>query len=79
MTVNLIDRFLAKQSVIRTNLQLVGLVAMLLACKYEENTVPIIEDLMFISDKAYSRSQFLVMVLKLSTTYLFYTIETNVF
>ncbi|GJS19664.1 G2/mitotic-specific cyclin-2 [Tanacetum coccineum] len=61
LTVNLIDRFLAKQSVIRTNLQLVGLVAMLLACKYEEVLVPAIEDLVFISDKAYSRSQFLVM------------------
>ncbi|KAL8194086.1 hypothetical protein R6Q57_026328 [Mikania cordata] len=61
LTVNLIDRFLAKQSVIRKNLQLVGLVAMLLACKYEEVSVPIIDDLIFISDKAYSRSQILKM------------------
>ncbi|KAJ0703597.1 putative cyclin domain-containing protein [Helianthus annuus] len=61
LTVNLIDRFLAKQSVIRKNLQLVGLVAMLLACKYEEVSVPIIDDLIFISDKAYSRSQILAM------------------
>ncbi|KVI08732.1 Cyclin A/B/D/E [Cynara cardunculus var. scolymus] len=61
LTVNLIDRFLAKQSVIRKNLQLVGLVAMLLACKYEEVSVPIIEDLVFISDKAYSRCQILEM------------------
>lgn len=59
LTVNLIDRFLAKQSVIRKNLQLVGLVAMLLACKYEEVSVPVIDDLIFISDKAYSRSQIL--------------------
>ncbi|XP_076889496.1 G2/mitotic-specific cyclin-2-like [Bidens hawaiensis] len=61
LTVNLIDRFLAKQTVIRKNLQLVGLVAMLLACKYEEVSVPIIDDLIFISDKAYSRSQILAM------------------
>ncbi|XP_076900683.1 G2/mitotic-specific cyclin-2-like [Bidens hawaiensis] len=61
LTVNLIDRFLAKQSVIRKNLQLVGLVAMLLACKFEEVSVPIIDDLIFISDKAYSRSQILAM------------------
>ncbi|CAI9272230.1 unnamed protein product [Lactuca saligna] len=59
LTVNLIDRFLAKQSVIRKNLQLVGLVAMLLACKYEEVSVPVIDDLVFISDRAYSRSQIL--------------------
>nr|XP_043634686.1 G2/mitotic-specific cyclin-2-like [Erigeron canadensis] len=61
LTVNLIDRFLAKQSVIRKNLQLVGLVGMLLACKYEEVSVPVIDDLIFISDKAYSRSQILEM------------------
>ncbi|KAG2277874.1 hypothetical protein Bca52824_060429 [Brassica carinata] len=35
LTVNLIDRFLAKKAVLR-KLQLVGLVALLLACKYEE-------------------------------------------
>ena len=36
LTVNLIDRFLSKQSVVRKKLQLVGLVSMLLAYKYEE-------------------------------------------
>ncbi|KAM0057430.1 putative cyclin domain-containing protein [Helianthus debilis subsp. tardiflorus] len=61
LTVNLIDRFLAKQNVVRKKLQLVGLVAMLLACKYEEVSVPVVEDLIFISDKAYSRSEILEM------------------
>ncbi|KAI7724538.1 hypothetical protein M8C21_032560 [Ambrosia artemisiifolia] len=61
LTVNLIDRFLAKQSVVRKKLQLVGLVAMLLACKYEEVSVPVVGDLIFISDKAYSRSDILEM------------------
>ncbi|KAL8240404.1 hypothetical protein R6Q59_013759 [Mikania micrantha] len=61
LTVNLIDRFLAKQSVARKKLQLVGLVAMLLACKYEEVSVPVVDDLIFISDKAYSRSEILEM------------------
>lgn len=64
LTVNLIDRFLAKQSVVRKKLQLVGLVAMLLACKYEEVSVPVVDDLVFISDKAYSRTEILEMVLK---------------
>ncbi|BBH09881.1 Cyclin B2, partial [Prunus dulcis] len=36
LTVNLIDRFLESQMVIRKKLQLVGVTAMLLACKYEE-------------------------------------------
>ncbi|XAR73690.1 hypothetical protein NMG60_11007753 [Bertholletia excelsa] len=61
LTVNLIDRFLAQQAVVRKKLQLVGLVAMLLACKYEEVSVPVVEDLVFISDKAYSRKEVLEM------------------
>jgi G2/mitotic-specific cyclin-B, other len=63
LTVNLIDRFLEKQSVVRKKLQLVGLVAMLLACKYEEVSVPVVDDLLFISDKAYSRQEVLEMVI----------------
>lgn len=62
LTVNLIDRFLAKQTVVRKKLQLVGLVAMLLACKYEEVSVPVVGDLILISDKAYTRKEVLDMV-----------------
>ena len=62
LTINLIDRFLAKQNVIRKKLQLVGLVAMLLACKYEEVSVPVVGDLILISDKAYTRKEILEMV-----------------
>lgn len=61
LTVNLIDRFLSQQTVMRKKLQLVGLVAMLLACKYEEVSVPIVGDLILISDKAYSRKEVLEM------------------
>ncbi|OIT06526.1 g2mitotic-specific cyclin-1 [Nicotiana attenuata] len=59
LTVNLIDRFLEKQTVARKKLQLVGLVAMLLACKYEEVSVPVVDDLMIISDNAYTRKEVL--------------------
>ncbi|AES95280.1 G2/mitotic-specific cyclin-1 [Medicago truncatula] len=61
LTVNLIDRFLEKQSVVRKKLQLVGLVAMLLACKYEEVSVPVVGDLILISDRAYTRKEVLEM------------------
>ncbi|XP_044511378.1 G2/mitotic-specific cyclin-2-like isoform X2 [Mangifera indica] len=61
LTVNLIDRFLAIQPVVRKKLQLVGVTAMLLACKYEEVSVPVVEDLILISDKAYSRKEVLDM------------------
>ena len=63
LTVNLIDRFLSNQSVVRKKLQLVGLVSMLLACKYEEVSVSVVRDLILISDKAYTRKEFLEMVL----------------
>ncbi|GLT50826.1 hypothetical protein SLA2020_242860 [Shorea laevis] len=61
LTVNIIDRFLSQQTVVRKKLQLVGLVAMLLACKYEEVSVPIVGDLILISDKAYNRKELLEM------------------
>ncbi|KAJ6829202.1 G2/mitotic-specific cyclin-2-like [Iris pallida] len=59
LTVNIIDRFLSRQSVARKKLQLVGVTAMLLACKYEEVSVPVVEDLILISDGAYSREEVL--------------------
>ncbi|KAK6939222.1 Cyclin, C-terminal domain [Dillenia turbinata] len=61
LTVNIIDRFLEVQQVVRKKLQLVGVTAMLLACKYEEVLVPVVEDLIIISDKAYSRKEVLEM------------------
>lgn len=62
LTVNLIDRFLAVQSVVRKKLQLVGVTAMLLACKYEEVSVPVVDDLIQISDRAYCRQEVIDMV-----------------
>ncbi|PON66236.1 Cyclin [Parasponia andersonii] len=61
LTVNLIDRFLERQIVIRKKLQLVGVTAMLLACKYEEVSVPIVEDFVLITDKAYTKQDVLDM------------------
>lgn len=66
LTVNLIDRFLALQPVVRKKLQLVGVTSMLLACKYEEVSVPVVEDLVSISDKAYSRKEVLDMVVQIN-------------
>ncbi|KAK4387807.1 Cyclin-B2-3 [Sesamum angolense] len=66
LTINLIDRFLAVQSVVRKKLQLVGVTAMLLACKYEEVSVPVVDDLILISDKAYCRKEVLDMLELLS-------------
>lgn len=63
LTVNIIDRFLERQLVIRKKLQLVGVTALLLACKYEEVIVPVVEDLILICDKAYTKDEILDMVI----------------
>ncbi|XP_057977186.1 G2/mitotic-specific cyclin-2-like isoform X2 [Malania oleifera] len=61
LTVNLVDRFLAQQRVDREKLQLVGLTAMLLACKYENFRGVLIENLIFISGSACARKELLDM------------------
>ncbi|KAK1319694.1 hypothetical protein QJS10_CPB04g00466 [Acorus calamus] len=61
LTQHIIDHYLSMQMVPRRELQLVGLSAMLIACKYEEIWAPEINDFICISDKAYSREQILGM------------------
>lgn len=61
LTVNLIDRFLSRRPVSRHKLQLVGCTGMLIASKYEEIYAPEVRDFVYISDKAYTRDQILMM------------------
>ncbi|KAH9320748.1 hypothetical protein KI387_015387, partial [Taxus chinensis] len=42
-------------------IELVGVTAMLLAFKYEELSIPVVDDFVQISDKAYSREEMLEM------------------
>ena len=55
LTVNIIDRYLAKTEVTRPKLQLVGVTSLLIASKYEEIYPPELRDLVFICDNAYSK------------------------
>ncbi|CAA7398345.1 unnamed protein product [Spirodela intermedia] len=55
----IIDRYLSVETVLRRELQLVGVTAMLIACKYEEIWAPEVNDFICISDRAYSRDQIL--------------------
>ena len=57
LTVNIIDRFLHKQNIPNNQLQLLGVVALLIASKYEEITYPSIENLVFITKKTYSKNE----------------------
>lgn len=61
LTINLIDRYLEKCDVLRTKLQLVGVTAMLIACKFEEIYAPEVRDFVYITDKAYTREEILLM------------------
>ncbi|XP_078252935.1 G2/mitotic-specific cyclin-B1-like [Rhinoraja longicauda] len=57
MTVSIIDRFLQDNPVTKKNLQLVGVTAMFVACKYEEIFPPVVGDFVVITDNAYSSAQ----------------------
>lgn len=61
LTVNLIDRYLEKEQIMRNKLQLVGVTAMFIASKYEEIYAPECRDFVYISDKAYTRDEILRM------------------
>ncbi|PKA55714.1 Cyclin-B1-1 [Apostasia shenzhenica] len=65
LTVNIIDRYLSLELVHRKELQLVGVGAMLIACKYEEIWAPEVQDFILISDGAYTRVQVLRMEKKI--------------
>lgn len=61
VTVQLIDRYLEKVQVNRNKLQLVGVSALFIGCKYEEIYPPELKDFVYITDKAYSKNEILSM------------------
>ena len=64
LAVNLIDRYLATKQGIATslnNLQLVGVTALLVACKVEEVSVPVVTEFAWVTDDTYSPRQIRAM------------------
>ncbi|KAG5237320.1 cyclin-B3 [Salix suchowensis] len=61
LMVTLLDRYLSQVEIKKSELQLVGLTALLLASKYEDFWHPRIKDLISISAESYTRGQMLVM------------------
>jgi len=61
LCVNILDRYLMKMPTNRNKLQLVGVSALLIACKYEEIYPPEVRDCVYITDYAYEREEVLVM------------------
>ena len=67
LTINLIDRYLEKEQVLRQHLQLVGVTSMLIASKYEEIYAPEVRDFVYITYKAYTKEEILAMEYKMLT------------
>jgi G2/mitotic-specific cyclin 3/4 len=53
LTINIIDRFLTVRNVPLNKFQLVGAVALLIASKYEEITVPSVHEIVFMTENVY--------------------------
>ncbi|KAL1349604.1 hypothetical protein HN51_026117 [Arachis hypogaea] len=61
LTVTLLDQYLSMVKIEKTDMQLVGLTALLLASKYEDFWHPRVKDLISISAESYTRDQMLGM------------------
>ena len=59
LTINIIDRYLSKEVISRKVLQLVGVTAMHISCKYEEIYPPEANDFVYITDNAYTKTELL--------------------
>lgn len=59
--VKLVDSYLSKVTVDKTNLQCVGAAAMFIACKYDERITPQIDDFLYVCDNAYSKNDLIRM------------------
>jgi G2/mitotic-specific cyclin-B, other len=59
ITVNIIDRYLESKTIERKRLQLLGVTAMWIACKYEEIYAPELKDFVYITDNAYEQKDIL--------------------
>lgn len=61
LTVNLVDRFLARESINRHQVQLAGVAALMIVAKFEEIYPPLLKEYVGVCDNAYTREQILDM------------------
>lgn len=61
LCVSIIDRYCSRIDVLRSKLQLIGVTALLVACKHEEIYPPEVRDCVYITDRAYNRQEVLDM------------------
>ena len=68
LTVNIVDRYLNKEQVKTDHLQLLGVTACLIACKYEEIYPPEIKDFVYITNYTYTKEDILKLEQKVLNT-----------
>jgi len=61
LTVSIIDRYISLSQITRSNFQLLGITALMIACKHEEIDLPKIDDFIYITDHAYVKNEVLKM------------------
>ena len=61
MTISIIDRYLSVTQITRSNFQLLGITALMIACKHEEIDLPKIDDFIYITDNAYVKDEVIKM------------------
>ena len=61
LTINLIDRYLSKKSILRTQFQLLGVASLFIAYKYEEIYIKKIDDFVNLAAGAFNKSEILEM------------------
>ena len=61
LTINLIDRYLSKKSILRTKFQLLGVASLFIAYKYEEIDMKKIDDFVNLADGAFNKYEILEM------------------
>ena len=61
LTVSIIDRYISVSQISRANFQLLGITALMIACKHEEIDLPKIDDFIYITDHAYVKNEVLKM------------------
>jgi hypothetical protein len=61
MTIYILDRYLSKKLIGKQYLQLAGICALMIACKYEEIYSPEINDLLVITENTYTKENLLLM------------------
>lgn len=55
LTINLVDRYFSIFQVAKSEVQLVGVAALLISTKYEEIYPPTVKDFIYLTDNTYSR------------------------